>query len=128
MIDRQLKLRGLLDRQFGWSVTLQNPMHEPRAAPKQARQACAICHKATSLDTLLRLIHGGQTLLCYKIDNLPNVLQDKTVVDRDKSVRLSLHHCSKCVIKLITCAQRNGNQLEAQCRNSDDELFQEGKI
>ena len=65
---------------------------------------------------------------CHKVNNLPHVLHDKTIVGCDKSVRSSLHHRRKRAFEVIACAHGNRNQLKTQRRNGDDKLFKEREI
>jgi hypothetical protein len=62
-------------------------------------------------------------MLRHEIDDLSDVSLDKGIAGRHKRVWLSPHHGCSYSLEIVTRAHRDGNQLQAERRNSNDQLF-----
>src|SRR5262249_5348188 len=78
-VNRQLKLRGLLERHVGWFSASQDLVDILGSAPKQHDVVDTVDHQATRFDEFRQAIDGGQSVFGRQRRYLPAVLASKRI-------------------------------------------------
>jgi hypothetical protein len=76
LVDKELKFRWLLDRQIPWFRSLENLVHEARAAPVQLNNIRSIRDEPPELDKLSCVEHSRQLIDYRQLNDAPSLIKE----------------------------------------------------
>src|SRR5215467_6730308 len=113
-VDYQLEAHGLFYGQVGGLGALQNSVYIVSATLEGVGKLWPVSHQAPIVGKHPEFVHGGQPVLCSKIQDLAAMRESQDFCDHEERVRALLGHGGERRLEIIGTTHFEGLQGHAQ--------------